>query len=324
MANTSAIQPENGAEIPEPAPEPLTFERATSETVDRIGAWSDTLIELLPNILVAIAVIVVFALLGRLVGSLTHRALSRVAQNDQLATLADVALRLGVMSIGIFIALGLLDLDKALTSLLAGVGIVGLALGFAFQDIAANFMSGTIMAVRQPFQLGDLVETHGFMGTVERVTLRATVIRLFTGQETILPNKDVLQNPITNYTQTGERRVDIDLGVAYDADLATARDVAIEAIEALEYRDASRDVEFYYKGFGDSAIDLSVRFWIDLRSDASSYLVARSRGIEAIKRAFESADLEIPFPIRTLELGASARGSLEALAAPADGSDHTG
>jgi small-conductance mechanosensitive channel len=100
--------------------------------------------------------------------------------------------------------------------------------------------------------------------------------------------------------------------LAYDTDLARAREVSVAAVEGLDFRDSERDVEFYYTGFGDSAIELSVRFWLDLQTEASNFLEARSRGIEAIKKAFDEHEIEIPFPIRTLELGASARTCADA------------
>ncbi len=305
------LDPNKRPEVPDP--EPLTFEAAIGRILERFQEWGQAFIELLPNIVVAVSVVVTFALIGRFASYLVRRGLTRVAHNEQLAALTSAATRLTFLAVGVLIGLGLLNLDKALTSLLAGVGIVGLALGFAFQDIAANFMSGSIMAVRQPFELGDLVETHGYLGTVERVSLRATVLRLFSGQEVILPNKDVLQNPITNYSRTGERRVDIDLGVAYDSDLERVREVAVSAIEGIDYRDVERAPEFYYTEFGDSAVGLSVRFWLDLASDHSNFLEARSRGIEAVRRAFADAELEIPFPIRTVELGPSTVPAIEAL-----------
>jgi small conductance mechanosensitive channel len=185
---------------------------------------------------------------------------------------------------------------------LAGIGVVGLALGFAFQDIASNFMSGVIMALREPFRVGDLVETHDTMGHVERVTLRATVVRDFSGQLVMIPNKDVLQNPITNYTQTGKRRVEVPVGISYGDDLGTAANAARGALEKLEDRDESEPVEIWWTDFGSSSINLSARFWIDLEN-GSNYFAARSRAIEAIHHAFADADITIPFPIRTLDFG---------------------
>ncbi len=299
----SGPDPGAGAAAPElTAPTPLSFEQAVERILGRLEDWVVTFVELLPNIVVAGALLLIFAVAAQIFARLARRAILRTSQNEQIASLLSVGTRLGILAVGIFVALGLLQLDKALASLLAGVGIVGLALGFAFQDIAANFMSGIIMALRQPFQLGDLVHTHDQLGTIERVTLRATVLRLFTGQLVIIPNKEVLQSPIINYTQSGERRVDIELGIAYDADLEKTRRTVVEALENLDYRDPEREVEFYYSGFGSSSIDFSARFWIDLESDQGSFLEARSRAIEAIKRALDDAGLSIPFPVRTLDL----------------------
>lgn len=278
---------------------------------EKLDAWLTGLIEMLPNLMVAIVVVVLAALVARLLSNLVERAAEKSAANAQVASLLAVATRLGILTLGMFVALGILQLEKTVTSLLAGVGVVGLALGFAFQDIASNFMSGIIMAIREPFQLGDLVETHGQMGHVERVTLRATILKNFSGQLVIIPNKDVLQSPITNYTQTRERRVEVEVGVAYDDDLEQALSVACEAVEEVPGRDASRDVDAIYTGFGASSVDMQVRFWLDLNDDKADYLKARSHAVVAIREAFEGAGISIPFPMRTLEFAAGNPATIE-------------
>lgn len=288
------------------------LEEAADQVAEKLGAWLEGGIAMLPNLAVAILLVLAFALAGRILGRGAHRAAVR-AGNDQLAALASVAVRVGVTLVGLFVALGVLQLEKTVTSLLAGVGVAGIALGFAFQDIAANFMSGTIMAVRRPFVNGDWVQTHDCFGVVEEVSLRATVVRLWTGEDVIIPNKEVLANPITNYTRHGKRRIDVDVGVDYDSDLETARRVALEALEALEGRDESRPVEFYYRGFGASSIDFSARFWIDLRGGGLSWLEAQSRGVMAVKAAFDAHGITIPFPIRTLDVRAAAEDTPAAL-----------
>lgn len=296
----------------EDAKEALTeTEKLVALVFEKLDSWLTGLVEMLPNLIVAIVVIVLAGLVARLLSNLVQRAAEKSATNAQVASLLAVVTRLGVLSVGLFVALGILQLEKTVTSLLAGVGVVGLALGFAFQDIASNFMSGIIMAIREPFQLGDLVETHGEMGHVERVTLRATILRNFSGQLLIVPNKDVLQNPIKNYTQTGERRVEVEVGVAYDSDLEKAREVARDAAEGVPHRDASREVEVIYTGFGGSSIDMSVRFWLDLDDEDASYLATRSNAVIAIRQAFEEGGVAIPFPTRTLEFAQGSPASVE-------------
>lgn len=276
-------------------------ERLIGLVWDKLEAWGTGLVEMLPNMVVAMLVMVATIILARLVASLVRRGGRRASMNAQVVSLLTVMSRLGVLALGTFVALGILQLEKTVTSLLAGVGVVGLALGFAFQDIAQNLMSGVIMAVREPFKLGDLVETHGSMGFVERLTLRATVIRNFSGQLVIIPNKDVLQSPIVNYTQTGRRRVEVEVGVHYDDDLEAAAEAAREALSGLPDCEDPDDVQVIYTGFGDSTIDMSARFWIDLGRDDADFLGARSRAVVAIRKAFAEAGITIPFPIRTLE-----------------------
>jgi len=289
---------------------------------EKVHGWLAGFVEMLPNLAVAVLIVVFAALASRLLSNLVRRGAERASTNVQVASLLAVTTRIGVLSLGLFVALGILQLEKTVTSLLAGIGVVGLALGFAFQDIASNFMSGVIMALREPFRVGDLIETHGTMGYVERVTLRATVVRNFSGQLVILPNKDVLQTPITNFTQSGTRRIEIPVGVSYGEDLARAAQVARDALEALDDRDDSQPVDVIWTGFGASSIDLSARFWIDLADENTSYLGARSRGIMAIKEAFDAADIPIPFPIRTLDFGIAGGVSLAAeLRRSGDGAD---
>lgn len=283
----------------------LAFETEKLVTLawDKVLGWVAALVEMLPNLAVAVLVVVLAALAARLASRLVERAARRAASNTQVVALLSSVTRVSVLALGLFVALGILQLEKTVTSLLAGIGVVGLALGFAFQDIANNFMSGVIMALREPFQIGDLIETHDTMGWVERVTLRATVVRNFWGQLVVIPNKDVLQSPIVNYSQTGQRRIEVPVGVAYSDDLSRAREAARKALEGLPDRDESKPVDVYWTGFGGSSIDMSARFWIDLSNDDTDYLAARSNAVQAIKSAFDEAGITIPFPIRTLDLG---------------------
>ena len=123
----------------------------------------------------------------------------------------------------------------------------------------------------------------------------------------MIPNADVYKNPIINYTFSGKHRVDVDVGVSYSDDLEKAKSVAIEAVEGLEVRDGSRDVQLFYNEFGGSSINFTVRFWIDYRRQVEFHQ-ARSDAIMAIKKAFDENDITIPFPIRTLDFGAGPSG----------------
>lgn len=177
------------------------------------------------------------------------------------------------------------NLVMAVLVLLAGVGILGLALGFAFQDIASNFVSGVLLAFRRPFQVGDLIESNDLFGQVEQMNLRATLLRQFSGQIVCVPNKDIFTNPIVHFSALGERRVEVDVGGSYNDDLEHARQVALEAIEAIPLRKQDRPVAGYYKEFSDSSINFVLHFWIDFTSKQSDSLEAQSQAVMRIKAA---------------------------------------
>jgi small conductance mechanosensitive channel len=275
---------------------------AFDELVAKLTGWLEGVILLLPNLIVAIIVAIAFGLASRAVRSGVQAAMSRVTSHASINKLLGTIAGLAVLGAGIFVALGIVGLDKTVTSLLAGVGIVGLALGFAFQDIASNFMSGIILMTRQPFRHNDLIETNDITGLVREVSLRTTVLHTMDGKVVVLPNSLVLNNVLINHSTSGRRRVDLGVGVAYGDDLEKVRRVTIEAVEALEQRDRNEAVTLFFKEFGSSSIDFVVRFWIDFRQQAD-FLAARSEAIIAIKKAFDAQDITIPFPIRTLDFG---------------------
>ncbi len=266
-----------------------------------VTGWIETLIQSLPEIIAAFVVVLIFVVLAKIVRGLVGRVVDRFTDHGPVKGLAMTTAYLAVLGAGLFIALGVLKLDTVLTSALAGVGIVGLALGFAFQDIAQNFVSGILITIRRPFTDGDLVETNDFFGTVEGVDLRATQLRTLQGQLVRIPNGAVYSSPIVNFTQApAGRRVDLGCGTSYGDDLEKARQVALKAMEEVEGRDTDRDPELFYTEFGGSSINFIVRFWLRDTSQGA-FLAAQSDAIMRLKAAFDENDVGIPFPIVTLD-----------------------
>lgn len=275
---------------------------AVSALFDKLQGWLNGLFAMLPNLLVALVLVLAAVALSRVVAMVVHSTMNRATGYTTLNNLAATVARGVVIAIGTFAALGVLGLDKTVTSLLAGAGVIGLALAFAFQDIAGNFMSGILLAVRRPFGVRDLIETNGYFGTVEEVNLRSTLLRMPQGQLVDIPNSSVLQNPIKNFSSLASRRIDLACGVAYGDDLDLAEQVALGSLESLDFVDRKQPVDFYYTEFADSSINFSLRFWIDF-SRQKDYLKAQSEAIKGLKVAFDQAGLTIPFPIRTLDFG---------------------
>jgi len=295
----------------------MSGQQMVSLITDKLHGWLEALISHLPDFGLAVVVLVLFWLIAKLVRAGVLRALSKTSQNQAVNGLIATFCFLALVGTGVFFALGILDLDKTVTSLLAGAGILGLALAFAFQDAAENLVSGVTISISQPFRVGDLVETNGFLGTVEDITLRSTAVRRAEGQLVLIPNSMVFKNPLINYTETSDRRVDVEVGVSYASDLAKAKRVALAALDGLEGRNLEREAELFYTGFGGSSIDFVVRFWL---TDAfqGSYLAARSEAIQRIKVAFDREGISIPFPIRTLDFGIEGGKTLQEMLGTSD------
>jgi len=288
----------------------------------KLSDWIEGLIAMLPNIALAALIVVGFSLAARLARQVTFRLLARLVPGGTLRRLISTMVHLTIVLVGFFTALSVLHLDKTVTSLLAGVGILGLALGFAFQDIASNFIAGVLMAMQRPIRVGELVQTGGQMGVVQRIDLRTTELRNLQGIQVIIPNKDIFQNKIINYTRSGIRRVDLELGISFAEDLQRVAQVTINAVKDVPDVLLEKGVDLFYQGVQESRIGFEVRFWITSHSNRHFHTV-RSNAIMAIKSAYNREGITIPFPIRTLDFGIKGGAPLGTQFGNADG-DRTG
>ncbi|WKN41873.1 mechanosensitive ion channel family protein [Tunicatimonas pelagia] len=269
---------------------------------NKIDIWLEKLTAMLPNLVLAILTFVIFLNLARLGRRLFARIIGRATEDVSIQRLLTQLVYYLGLSLGVFVVLEILELDKAVTSLIAGLGVVGIALGFAFQDIAANFIAGVILAFKKPFNIGDVVEIDGTIGALDRTDFRLTVIRTFQGQEVYIPNKDVIQKKIINYTITGERRIDLKIGISYGEDLEQVQQVTLDAVKTVEGVRTDKDIIFDYYEFEDSSINFNLRFWITFPGEPTILQIINQVFI-AIKKAYDAHDITIPFPIRTLDFG---------------------
>jgi len=280
----------------------INFAKSLEMITIKLKDWFELFVSMLPNMAVSLILLIVFIVLAKLSAKLFKKVFSKTSDNSALKNLFSTTIFYTILGIGLFIILGVLKLDKAVTSLLAGVGIVGLALGFAFQDISANFVSGIILAFRKPFTIGDVVEISNVMGIATRTNLRTSVIKTFQGQEVYIPNKDVLQSAIYNYSVLGKRRIDLTVGVSYGENLKKVESLVLKTIKKMEGVIDHENIIFDYEEFGSSSINFNIRFWIEY-PDQPGFLGFRNQAIKSIKQAFDENGITIPFPIRTLDFG---------------------
>jgi small conductance mechanosensitive channel len=274
-----------------------------SSVVDPISSkldyWFDVSVKIIPNMVLALLIMFLSRYLASYGSKVMAKVLGRASQNIGLVSLISAVTRIVIVMVGLFIALGVLGLDKTVTSLLAGAGVLALALGFAFQDLTTNFISGAFIVMQRPIQVGDVIETNGFTGKVKSIGLRSVKLDNFSGQLVEIPSKDIFQKPIVNFTHSGDRRVRIQCGVSYGEDLDLVERVAVATISALDFLKPSSQVEFNYIKFGENSIEFQLLFWIDQVKTTPGK--SKSDAMKAIKRAFDENNLFIPAPRKSVE-----------------------
>lgn len=277
---------------------------------EKLNFWLETGIKHLPNLAVAIIFIILFSLVARVASKFLRNILRKTLDSQQIADLLASIFKVCFMLSGIFICLDFIGLKGTVTSLLAGAGIIGLAIGFAFQDMTENLIAGIAMGIRKPFRAGDIIESEGVFGTVKNINLRNTIVETFYGQMEIVPNKVLFRQVLTNYSIYGERRLEVPVGISYADDPEEATKVITEAINQCDFVIKKDETDVFAEKFGASSVDLLVWFWIRYPGEAG-FMTARHKAIVTIKRALESADIQIPFPIRSLDFGAKGGTTLK-------------
>jgi small conductance mechanosensitive channel len=229
---------------------------------DKLAAWLEMFIKMLPNLLLAILIFITFFFLAKSLRKIVYQLLLRISNKPAISGLFSSIFFIVILFVGLFISLQLLHLDKTISSLLAGAGIIGLALGFAFQDLTANFISGVFIIFKKPFDVGNIINTNGFTGIVEDIQLRSTTIRTFDGLHIMVPNKEIFQKPITNYSLSGKRRVDVVLTLPGKSNITEIEQRVRKALEPIpEVRDDK--VQVLLTDYNGDTIKMEVHCWID-------------------------------------------------------------
>ena len=286
------IAQEGQEEPPKTFPEAL---QSMQETL--LGLWSD-FVEHLPLLVAGIMILGLTTLAAILVRSGIRRSLARSRFRKSLQDLLQQLAYVAVWIVGLMIAAVIIFPGLTPTKALGGLGILSLAVGFAFKDIFENFFAGVILLWRFPFEPGDFIECNGIMGRVEDITIRLTTIRKTTDELVVVPNSFLFTNPVDVLTNRAERRMTIMAGVAYDVDVEQAVAVIQEAVGSCSTVSREHEIQVFPLEFGDSSINIEVAWWCG--STPLAQRKSRGEVVTAIKRELDRNGLEIPFPYRTL------------------------
>jgi len=256
-----------------------------------IKAVSTKLASYFPNLLGALILIIVFFMITAIV----RKVLSSILQRSKVPKeVQGLLLRVTHYAIVTVAALTIADqLGINITSLLAGVGVAGLALSFAARDTIENIISGVTLIIDQPFKEGDWVAIGDLHATLTEIRLRTTVLTTFDNETIVIPNKSIAQDRIVNYTLTPRTRVKILFGIAYKENIDEARKIILSTVDGDQRILNDPAPRVIVTDLGDSSVNMQLRFWIQNPLDKFSLQFEYT---EKCKKALDAAGIEIPFP----------------------------
>ena len=256
-------------------------------------AMLEAIVAFLPRLGLALLVYLIARVISSWTTRLLRRRLVKQKADEELIILLEMFTRWGIQGLGIVLALEQLAPGR-LSTLFAGLGIAGVTIGFALQDVAKNFIAGILLLLTQPFEIGDTIEVQGFVGKVLAINLRSTEMRESDGRFVIIPNSDIFISPIINFTRAPRRRIRLPLGISIDTDLDLASRTFFDAVEEISGVLNDPAPQLILESFNDSVIQSTLLYWIDTAQ--VDYSEAQTAGARAITYAFKEAGIIMPYP----------------------------
>ena len=258
-------------------------------------------VERIPYFVASLIVILIFWFLSIVFKKIVHKLLGSRSRHQNLVK---VFQRVGgalIFFIGFMIAMVIAVPGFTPAKLIGALGIGSVAIGFAFKDIFQNLLSGILLLISEPFRIGDQIVSGDYEGTVEDIKIRATTIKTYDGRQVVIPNSDLYTSALTVNTAYKQRRLQVAVGIGYEDDIEEAKAEIIKALDKIESVSRKATPSVIATGFGGSSIDLMVRWFIEDGTQANK-VASIHQVVVGIKNALDDAGVNIPFPIRTIDL----------------------
>lgn len=245
-----------------------------------------------PLIAIGVLLFVVMMFVARLASNLVNRALSGATHSRLARSVARKIAFAAVAFLGFYLFLRVSGWSSLATTVLGGSGVIGLILGFAFRDIAENFLASILISMQQPFQIGDTIEVDDRVGVVQKVTARGTVLLAYNGDFIQIPNATVYKSTIRNLTANRKTRLEFTVGVGYDADIRVTQDLIRDVLQSHSAVLSDPEPLVLVDDLGSAAIRYRVLFWIDVQQH--SMLKVRSAVMRVVVSALSAAGVPLP------------------------------
>jgi small-conductance mechanosensitive channel len=246
----------------------------------------------LPGIAIGIAIMIAFIILASPLSRALVKPLTRTSTSPLLRSVFQRSISVLFVVFGIYIFLFLAGLTGFAIAVVSGTGVVGLILGFAFRDIAENFISSLLLTVQRPFSIGDIVQINEFTGIIQKVTARATTLVDFDGNHIQIPNATIYKGVIKNLTANPLMRGSFVIGVGYDASVKHAQQLAQSVIAQQTYVLTDPEPLILIDNLGPSTYNIKVYFWVNV--EETSVIKMSSLLMREIVCAFDNAGISMP------------------------------
>ena len=246
----------------------------------------------LPGLALGLVIMAAFILLAPHIAKVLVKPLTRTTTSPLLRSVIQRSVSLVLILLGIYLFLFLAGLTGFAIAVVSGTGVVGLILGFAFRDIAENFISSLLLTIQRPFRIGDIVQINDFTGIIQKVTARATTLVDFDGNHIQIPNATIYKGVIKNLTANPLMRGQFVIGVGYDADIQQAQQIAQEITAEQDNVLIDPEPQILIDELGPSTYNIKVYFWVDV--EKTSVLKMASVLMRKITQAFLEANISMP------------------------------
>ena len=258
--------------------------------LDEGSQWLPWLTEKGVSIIVGILIFFIGKMIAGRISGWTEKRLLKSKVDKAVAGFASSILYALMFAGIVLMALGQIGVET--TSFIAILGAAGLAVGLALQGSLSNFASGVLIILLRPFKTADFVEVGGQMGTVDRIELFHTYLKTLDNRSVILPNSSVMDDAIINFSAHSTRRLDLTIGISYDADIRQARDLMKGILDNDERVLKDPAYAIFVSELADSSVNFSVRAWVN----SSDLLQFKSDLLEKVKYTFDENGVGIPYP----------------------------
>jgi len=267
---------------------------SVSQAWERIQQMVAGFVGMLPTIGVGLVVVAIFYWASRWVRAAVERLGARAGLSRSAIVVLRRFARWATMTFGMLLALTIVVPSFTAVELIQLLGISGVAIGFAFQNILQNFLAGILLLLNEPFTIGDQIEVSGFEGTVTEIQTRATTLRTYDGRAVVIPNAELFTGSVTVNTAYDTRRSEHIVGIGYGDDISQAMALILQAIRGVEGVCDEPAPDVLVHSLGDFSVNLQARWWTASRR--GDVLGVRSQVIAAIKSKLLENGIDLPFP----------------------------